>query len=71
MDSLDHELLGNDTLAVYSPKGYAAMQQFGGTKSEFPNLWGDIQPRPFLGISPDDETEILSIIEGHLLAAIR
>jgi len=45
---------------------YAAMMQFGGTKSEFPNLWGDIPARPFLGISEDDKTDILTILERHL-----
>lgn len=71
MDSINYQLFGNDELRVGSPMEYAAMQQFGGAKSEFPNLWGDILPRPFLGISPDDETAILAIIEGHLLDAIR
>lgn len=32
---------------------YAAIQQFGGTKSNFPKLWGDIPARPFLPIKPD------------------
>lgn len=43
-----------DTLHVGSPLVYAAMQQFGGSKSEFPNLWGDIPARPFLGVSDSD-----------------
>lgn len=42
------------TLFVGSPQVYAAMQQFGGEKAEFPNLWGDIPARPFLGISDSD-----------------
>lgn len=29
---------------------YAAIQQFGGTKAQFKNLWGDIPARPFLPI---------------------
>jgi phage gpG-like protein len=45
------------------------MQQFGGTKNEFPFLWGDIPARPFLGISNDDEKAILSIIEDHILSS--
>jgi phage gpG-like protein len=45
---------------------YAAMQQFGGTKAEFPHLWGDIPERPFLGVS-DDEKEILEIISDYLI----
>jgi phage gpG-like protein len=42
------------TLYVGSPEIYAAMQQFGGTKAEFPNLWGDIPARPYLGLSDAD-----------------
>lgn len=32
---------------IFSTQKYAAMQNFGGKKSEFPNLWGDIPARPF------------------------
>jgi len=60
------QLLGNNTLAVGSTMEYAAMMQFGGSRSEFPNLWGDIPARPFLGISGDDKTKILDIIAAHL-----
>lgn len=44
---------GGNTLLVGSSMIYAAMQQFGGTKAQFPNLWGDIPARPFLPIMPD------------------
>lgn len=70
MNQIDGRLVGNDALAVYSTMEYAAMMQFGGTKAEFPQLWGDIPARPFLGISNDDETEILKIIHQHLESAI-
>ena len=65
-NTIDYRLLGDDTLLIGSPMEYAAMMQFGGTKSEFPNLWGDIPGRPFLGISDDDKTQILAIIQHHL-----
>ena len=45
---------------------YAAMQQFGGIKSEFPHLWGDIPARPFLGVSESDAEEILAIVHDYL-----
>lgn len=32
----------------------------------FPNLWGDIPARPFLGLSPSDEQGILDIVEEFL-----
>lgn len=66
MAEINYQIIGNNTLEIGSPMEYAAMQQFGGTKNEFSHLWGDIPARPFLGISSDDEAEILNIIEKHL-----
>ena len=48
-----------------SPMVYAAMQQFGGTKSNFPSLWGNIPARPYLGVSPADKTQILDILSDY------
>lgn len=53
-------------LHIGSPMEYAAMQQFGGQKSKFPNLWGDIPARPFLGISDADEQMIVSNVADYL-----
>ena len=44
---------------------YAAMQNYGGTKAEFPHLWGDIPSREFIGLSDDDEDEVLGILADH------
>lgn len=60
------EIIDGHTLEVYSDRDYAAMQQFGGTKDEFPQLWGDIPARPFLGISFEDDAAIMKIIRGHI-----
>jgi phage virion morphogenesis protein len=65
-----YEVIGNDTLEVYNTLPYAAMQHFGGTKAEFPWLWGDIPARPFLGISDDDKDAILDEIQAHIEAAL-
>ena len=65
-EQITAQVIGNDTLEVGSSMEYAAMQQFGGDKSEFPHLWGDIPARPFLGISDQDENEILTILEEYL-----
>jgi phage virion morphogenesis protein len=65
-DTIDYQLFGNDGVDIGSPMQYAAMMQFGGTKSEFPSLWGDIPDRPFLGISEQDKSDILTIIQRHL-----
>lgn len=69
-DTIHDQLLGNDEVQIGSSLGYAAMQQFGGTKSEFPYLWGDIPARPFLGVSNDDHDNILEIIREYLNSAI-
>lgn len=59
------------SLVVGSSMKYAAMQQFGGKKSQFPNLWGDIPARPFLGISDADEKMIVGEIGDYLRRALR
>jgi phage virion morphogenesis protein len=53
---------GPDFAQVGSNMAYAAMMQFGGTKAAFPHLWGNIPARPFLGLSPEDETNILALV---------
>ncbi|MCK9622007.1 MAG: phage virion morphogenesis protein [Methylobacter sp.] len=69
-DSINTRMIGNDAVEIYSPMEYAAMQQFGGTKAEFPHLWGDIPARPFFGISNEDEANILDIIREHLESSL-
>ncbi|WP_372373227.1 phage virion morphogenesis protein [Vreelandella venusta] len=56
----------SDSVEWGSSMIYAAMQNFGGTKAEFPNLWGDIPSREFIGLSDDDEDEVLAILADHL-----
>jgi phage virion morphogenesis protein len=67
---IHYALIGGDTLEVGSSLPYAAMQQFGGTKAEFPWLWGDIPERPFLGVSEDDKEAVLDEIQAHIEAAL-
>lgn len=55
-----------DSVTVGSPLPQAAMMHFGGNKSDFPHLWGDIPARPFLGLSIDDEDGILDLVENLL-----
>jgi phage virion morphogenesis protein len=62
---------GRDFVEIGSPKEYAAMQQFGGQKSKFPHLWGDIPARPFLGISDQDRNMILDEISEYLNQSFR
>lgn len=67
-DTIDYQRLGDDGVQIGSPMEYSAMMQFGGTKAEFPHLWGDIPARPFLGISEQDKSDILAIIQRHLIS---
>lgn len=59
-------------VTVGSSMLYAAMQQFGGKKSQFPNLWGDIPARPFLPVMsngdlyPQEEAQIIDMIQDYL-----
>jgi phage virion morphogenesis protein len=62
---IHHQVTGN-VLEVGSTMEYAAMQQFGGQKSDFPHLWGDIPARPFLGISDSDRAGIAQTITDYL-----
>lgn len=60
------QLAGPTKVTVGSAKPYAAMQQFGGKRSQWPHLWGDIPARPFLGLSDADRSSILDIVSGYL-----
>jgi phage virion morphogenesis protein len=59
----------HDGVMVGSNKVQAAMMQFGGKKSDFPHLWGDIPARPFIGLSIEDEQEVLALCLDHLTRA--
>lgn len=65
----NHYQLDGDTLIVGNTMKYAAMQQFGGQKSEFPHLWGDIPARPFIGLSDADRETLIEIISDHIAMA--
>lgn len=62
---------------VGSNKPYAAMMHFGGSKSAFPHLWGDIPGRPFLPmdgnglLQQEPEEAILQLALTHLEQAAR
>jgi phage gpG-like protein len=58
-------------LTVSSSAAYAAIQQFGGKKSQFPNLWGDIPARPFLPVRADgtlypaDQAQVMDLLNAY------
>ncbi len=59
------------SVTVRSTMIYAAMQQFGGKKDDFPHLWGDIPARPFFpdeqrGLPPDLANAIRDVLADTL-----
>jgi phage virion morphogenesis protein len=65
--TINYQFEGKTGVSIGSPKVYAAMQQFGGKKSTYPNLWGDIPARPFLGLSTADSANIVDIVGSYLV----
>lgn len=64
---------GPTSVRVGSPSIYAGTHQFGAAMGAFGSTagglripWGDIPARPFLGLSDDDEAEILELVNRHL-----
>lgn len=53
-----------------SPEVYAAMMQFGGKKSAYPHLLGDIPARPYLGMSGNDQKTVVDIMTAYLRGAL-
>jgi phage virion morphogenesis protein len=65
--SIHYSVIGNESVEVGSNMVQAAMMQYGGTKAQFPHLWGDIPARPFIGLSDEDVRNILALASGYLL----
>lgn len=63
--TIKHEY-GPDFAEVGSNSVQSGMMQFGGTRAAYPHLWGDIPARPFLGISDEDEGNVIDIIDEYL-----
>ncbi|MDQ2822450.1 MAG: phage virion morphogenesis protein [Pseudomonadota bacterium] len=66
------QVYSGTSLTVGSSMIYAAMQQYGGSKARFRNLWGDIPARPFFPIQPDGtlypqaEAKIVEMLRQYL-----
>ena len=70
-----YRVIGDNSVMISSPMIYAAMQNFGGTKAEFSNLWGDIPARPFFpnseqGLPDDLSLDIMNVLRDALENAI-
>ncbi|NPA72683.1 MAG: phage virion morphogenesis protein [Gammaproteobacteria bacterium] len=59
---------GGKGLEFGSDRKYAAIHQFGSDAGSF-NKPSGIPSRPFLGLTPKDETDILDIVADHLSLA--
>jgi len=61
-----------DSVTITNSMVYAAMQQFGGTKQQFPHLWGNIPARPFMPIDAEGNLmsqagdEIMQVMQDYL-----
>jgi len=66
-DTIRYQLAdGGRAVEIGTDRVYGAMQQFGGTKAQHPQLWGTIPARPFLGLSAADRAGILAILKRHI-----
>ena len=65
--TINYQITSDNTVGIGSPMVYAAMQQYGGQKSDFPHLWGNIPARPFLGASEADKTNIADLVRSYML----
>jgi phage gpG-like protein len=73
---IHYTVTGGDSVSITPAMRYAAMQHFGGTKAEFPHLWGDIParayfPDPSLGLPDELDQEIVGVLRTALEDAIR
>ena len=73
-DTIHYQLDGAKAVMVGSNMPYAAVQQFGQpkgasgrTRRGAPIPWGDIPPRPFVGVSQEDEDRITEIMADYLM----
>lgn len=65
--TINYQIVSDNEVGIGSPMVYAAMQQFGGKKSDFPHLWGNIPARPFLGASEADKINIADLVRSYML----
>jgi phage gpG-like protein len=60
-----------DGVEIGSSMEYAGMMHFGGKKSEYSKLWGDIPPRKFIGVSNSDASNTLDILGDYIGGSMR
>jgi len=67
----NHAQVADNVLTVGNTMEYSAMQHFGGTKANYPHLWGDIPARPFIGVSADDREMVVEQLTDAIERAWR
>jgi len=70
LQHMNHAQIEDNVLLVGNTMEYSAMQQFGGTKADFPHLWGDIPARPFIGLSDEDRQMVIEQITDAVERAV-
>lgn len=69
-----HYQVAQNSLWFFNSMVYAAIQNCGGTKAQFPNLWGDIPARPFMPVdsagvmAPKMQATVVDIVQEYLLS---
>lgn len=64
------------SVTLSNSMAYAAMQQFGGSKAQFPHLWGDIPARPFMPMDASGQADaaaqkiVLDVVQFHIQNAL-
>ena len=72
-----HVAVEGFTVTVSNSMKYAAMQQFGGKKAQFPKLWGDIPARPFLPVTaagdlyPQERASVVAELNRYLDGVVK
>lgn len=72
---IHYTVIGGDSVTVAALAVQAAMQHYGGTKAEFPHLWGDIPARPIfpdesIGLPEELGQEIVGVLRAALEGAL-
>jgi len=70
LQHMNHAQVQDNVLLVGNTMEYSAMQQFGGSKADFPHLWGDIPARPFIGLSDADREMVVEQITDAVERAV-
>lgn len=72
---IHYTVIGDDSVVISSSAVQAAMMHFGGTKAEFPHLWGDIPARPIFpdetrGLPDELNRDISDVLRAALESAV-